>query len=143
MPGPDGGLGNNGATGGHPSGRPRGPGSVQKKHKGQPQRRRGLAVITSHPVIVAQAVRPVPRHRHGDSDGAPDQGPGGTVPVGCRAACERFRLAKCRFRAWSQNLAVSGHTASRHPRTSHANGPAGVPSPTVAGTSCWKCYRTV
>jgi len=61
VPGPDGGLGNNGGDRGHPSGRPRGPGLVHE-HKGQPQQRRGLAVITSHPVIVAQAVRPVPRH---------------------------------------------------------------------------------
>ncbi len=42
----------------HPSERPRGPGPVQKGHKGQPQPQPpGLAVITSHPVIVAQAAR--------------------------------------------------------------------------------------
>jgi hypothetical protein len=39
-----------------------------------------------------------------------------------------------RCRAWSRNFAVSGHTASRHPRTWHASGPAGVPPPAVPGT---------
>jgi hypothetical protein len=33
-------------------------------------------------------------------------------------------------------FAVSRHTASRHPRTSHASGPAGVPPPTGVGHKC-------
>jgi hypothetical protein len=55
--GPDGGLGNNGGDSGHPFERPRGPDPVQKRQKGQPQQQPGLAVITSHPLIVAQAAR--------------------------------------------------------------------------------------
>jgi hypothetical protein len=133
VPGPGGGLGNHEGRQGTPIRASPRAWPVQKEHKGPPQRRRGLALITSHLVIVAQAVRPVPRHRHGDS-----AGPGPRArrdrPGSMPAACERFRLAKCRFRAWSRNFAVSGHTASRHPRTSHASGPAGVPPPTVPGT---------
>ena len=45
VPGPDGGLGNNGGDRGHPFERPRGPGPVQKGQKGQPQQQPGLAVI--------------------------------------------------------------------------------------------------
>ena len=54
VPGPGGGLGNNAGDSLHPSERPRGPAPVQKARKGPQQ---GLAVITSHPVIVAQAAR--------------------------------------------------------------------------------------
>ena len=56
VPGPGGGLGSNGGDSLHPSERPRGPAPVQKAHKGAVGRR-GLAVITSHPGIVAQAAR--------------------------------------------------------------------------------------
>ncbi len=57
VPGPSGSLGNNEGDRGHPSARPRGPAPVQKGHKSQPQPRRDLAVITSHPAIVALAAR--------------------------------------------------------------------------------------
>jgi hypothetical protein len=57
VPGPGGGLGNNGGDSLHPSERPRGPAPVQMEHKDPPVGRRGLAVITSHPVIVALAAR--------------------------------------------------------------------------------------
>jgi hypothetical protein len=57
VPGPGGGLGNNGGDKLHPYKRPSGPGPVQMAHKGPQQRRRSLAVITSHPGIVAQAAR--------------------------------------------------------------------------------------
>jgi hypothetical protein len=53
VPGPSGGLGNNGGDSLHPSERPRGPAPVQQAHNGPSVERRGLAVITSHPGIVA------------------------------------------------------------------------------------------
>ena len=54
VPGPGGGLDDNGGDKVHPHARRRGPGPVQKAHKGQPG---VVAVITSHPVIVALAAR--------------------------------------------------------------------------------------
>jgi hypothetical protein len=57
VPGPDGGLGNTGEDSGHPFQRPRGPGPVQNGHQGHPPKQPVPAVITSHPVIVAQAAR--------------------------------------------------------------------------------------
>jgi hypothetical protein len=53
VPGPGGGLGNDGGDQGHPPGRPRGPAPVQEPQGRPPQI--GHAVITSHPGIVAQA----------------------------------------------------------------------------------------
>jgi len=66
-------LGNNRGDRGHPSGRPRGPGPVQKEHQFHPPQL-GPAVITSHPGIVAQAARvrqaPGQAELHPDLDGA-------------------------------------------------------------------------
>jgi hypothetical protein len=53
VPGPGRGPGNSGDSSGHPFERPRRPGPVQSEPKGHLQRRRGPAVITSHPGIVA------------------------------------------------------------------------------------------
>jgi hypothetical protein len=57
VPGPDGGLGNNGGDRGHPFERPRGPGPVQMGYQEQPPQQPVPAVITSHPGIAAQAAR--------------------------------------------------------------------------------------
>ena len=70
VPGPDGGLGNNGDDSGHPFQRPRGPGPVQNGHQDHPPKQPVPAVITSHPVIVAQAARvcaKLPGCRHPDA----------------------------------------------------------------------------
>jgi len=72
VPGPDGGLGNNGDDRRHPFERPRGPGPVQKEHQGHPPQL-GPAVITSHPGIVAQTARVC-------------QAPGLPLPRRCRPA---------------------------------------------------------
>jgi hypothetical protein len=72
VPGPDSSLGNNRGDRGHPSGRPRGPGPVQKEHQGHPPQL-GPAVITSHPGIVARAARVC-------------QAPGLPLPGRCRPA---------------------------------------------------------
>ena len=62
-----------GMTGDYPFGRPRGPGPVQRGHQEHPPQQPVPAVITSHPVIVAQAARVC-------------QAPGLPLPGRCRPA---------------------------------------------------------
>ena len=87
VPGPDHSPRNNRGVTGHPLQRPRGPGPVQTEHQRLPPRR-GPAVITSHPGIVAQAARAC-------------QAPGLPLPRRCRpagAAAAMLRSGRIRAR---------------------------------------------
>jgi len=83
VPGPDGGLGHHRGGGGHPFEGPGGPGPVQGQ-KGQLQPQPGLAVIASHPGIVAPAA-------------GVRQAPGLPLPGRCRPAGQG---ASTRVRRW-------------------------------------------
>jgi hypothetical protein len=73
------------------------------------------SLATSHPVIVAQAVRPAPRHHHGDS-GGPGPRARGTVPVRCRP--------RANDSAWRSAGFAPGVGTSRFPGTRQAVIPA-------------------
>ena len=106
-----------GATAGHPFEHPRGPGPVQKGHKGQPQLQPGPAVITSHPGIVAQAARVC-------------QAPGLPPPGRCRPAGPGRR--RCSGPAAS---ALAPRRSSAQPGSpGRAAGPVSPPAPPCGST---------
>ena len=111
VPGPDHSPRNNRGDTGHPLQRPRGPGPVQTEHQRHPPRR-GPAVITSHPGIVAQAARAC-------------QDPGLPLPRRCRPAGAARR--RCSGPAAS---ALAPRRSSAQPGSpGRAAGPVHRPSP--------------
>jgi hypothetical protein len=128
-PAPDGGLGNNGGGRGHPSEHPRGPGPVQKGHKdqpGQPQLQQDRAVITGHPVIVAEAARV-------------RQAPGLPLPRRCRPAAPGQR--RC---SGPTATALAPRHSSAQPRSlGRAAGPMSPRTPVCGRTRTGDQARTL